>query len=207
MTAKHAAQHSKKKAPAQPSIDASRGLMQSESACVPANSQMESHAGIYLQRAHMTAFRALYRPDARALGPGLNVVYGPNEAGKTTARAFVGGVLFSWPEARGSRNAYKPRAASREGSLLFCDAATGEVGRVRAPAMRKALSATMRGLRRCAAISTAKRSKRSSRLMPMSFAPLGRRPTFLRNCSQLAQELKKVLLMWLPPWMRASRRL
>ena len=69
----------------------------------------------------------------RTLGPfkpGLNVVYGPNEAGKTTARAFVGGVLFGWPEARGSRNAYKPRAASREGSLLFCDAATGEVGRV-----------------------------------------------------------------------------
>ena len=42
----------------------------------------------------------------------------------------MGGVLFGWPEARGSRNAYKPRAASREGSLLFCDAATGEVGRV-----------------------------------------------------------------------------
>lgn len=105
MTAKHAAQHSKKKAPAQPSIDASRGLVQSESACVPADSQGESHAGIYLQRAHMTAFGRFID---RALGPfkpGLNVVYGPNEAGKTTARAFVGGVLFGWPEARGSRNA------------------------------------------------------------------------------------------------------
>ena len=130
MTAKHAAQHSKKKAPAQPSIDASRGLMQSESACVPANSQVESHAGIYLQRAHMTAFGRFIDRTLGPFKPGLNVVYGPNEAGKTTARAFVGGVLFGWPEARGSRNAYKPRAASREGSLLFCDAATGEVGRV-----------------------------------------------------------------------------
>ena len=130
MTAKHTAQHSKKKAPAQPSIDASRGLMQSESACVPANSQGESHAGIYLQRAHMTAFGRFIDRTLGPFKPGLNVVYGPNEAGKTTARAFVGGVLFGWPEARGSRNAYKPRAASREGSLLFCDAATGEVGRV-----------------------------------------------------------------------------
>ena len=130
MTAKHAAQHSKKKAPAQPSIDASCGLMQSESACVPANSQAESHAGIYLQRAHMTAFGRFIDRTLGPFKPGRNVVYGPNEAGKTTARAFVGGVLFGWPEARGSRNAYKPRAASREGSLLFCDAATGEVGRV-----------------------------------------------------------------------------
>ena len=130
MTAKHAAQHSKKKAPAQSSIDASRDLMQSENAHATENPQAESHAGIYLQRAHMAAFGRFID---RALGPfkpGLNVVYGPNEAGKTTARAFVGGVLFGWPEARGSRNAYKPRAASREGSLLFCDAATGEVGRV-----------------------------------------------------------------------------
>lgn len=130
MTAKHAAQHSKKKAPAQPSIDASHGLMQSESACTPANSQAESHAGIYLQRAHMAAFGRFIDRTLGPFKPGLNVVYGPNEAGKTTARAFVGGVLFGWPEARGSRNAYKPRAASREGSLLFCDAATGEVGRV-----------------------------------------------------------------------------
>ena len=130
MTAKHAAQHSKKEAPAQPSIDASRGLMQSESVCVPANSQVESHAGIYLQRAHMTAFGRFIDRTLGPFKPGLNVVYGPNEAGKTTARAFVGGVLFGWPEARGSRNAYKPRAASREGSLLFCDAATGEVGHV-----------------------------------------------------------------------------
>ena len=90
MTAKHAAQHSKKKAPAQPSIDASRGLMQSESACVPANSQVESHAGIYLQRAHMTAFGRFIDRTLGPFKPGLNVVYGPNEAGKTTARAFVG---------------------------------------------------------------------------------------------------------------------
>ena len=78
----------------------------------------------------MTAFGRFIDRTLGPFKPGLNVVYGPNEAGKTTARAFVGGVLFGWPEARGSRNAYKPRAASREGSLLFCDAATGEVGRV-----------------------------------------------------------------------------
>lgn len=163
---------------AQPSIDASRGLMQSESACVPANSQVESHAGIYLQRAHMTAFGRFIDRTLGPFKPGLNVVYGPNEAGKTTARAFVGGVLFGWPKhvVRAMRTSLaQPRAKVR-----FCSATRQRVrwAAFREPAMRKALSATMRGLRLCAAISTAKRSKRSSRLMPMSFAPSRRRRHF-----------------------------
>ena len=105
MTAKHTAQHSKKKAPAQPSIDASRGLMQSESACVPANSQGGSHAGIYLQRAHMTAFGRFIDRTLGPFKPGLNVVYGPNEAGKTTARAFVGGATGEVGRVSRARNA------------------------------------------------------------------------------------------------------
>lgn len=179
MTAKHAAQHSKKKAPAQPSIDASRGLMQSESACVPANSQVESHAGIYLQRAHMTAFGRFIDRTLGPFKPGLNVVYGPNEAGKTTARSICGRACCSAGPKHVVR-AMRTSLAQPRAKVRFYSATRQRArwAAFRAPAMRKALSATMRGLRRCAAISTAKRSKRSSRLMPMSFAPSRRRRHF-----------------------------
>lgn len=52
-------------------------------------------------------------------GPHLNIVFGANEAGKTTLASFVGGVLFGWEEARGNRNTYKPVGADRAGSLFF----------------------------------------------------------------------------------------
>lgn len=73
----------------------------------------------YLERIHMQAFG---RFADRTVGPfsaGLNVVYGKNEAGKTTLNAFVKGVLFGWEDARGSKNVYKPASAERTGSLIF----------------------------------------------------------------------------------------
>ena len=54
--------------------------------------------------------------------PHLNVVFGRNEAGKTTVSAFVRGVLFGWEEARGTRNTYRPSNAERAGSLIFVEA-------------------------------------------------------------------------------------
>lgn len=60
--------------------------------------------------------------------PHLNIVYGPNEAGKTTVASFVGGVLFGWEEARGNRNTYKPVGAERSGSLIYA-AREGEEAR------------------------------------------------------------------------------
>ena len=86
--------------------------------------------GMYLQRAYMASFGRFVDRTLGPFKPGLNVVYGANEAGKTTARAFIGGVLFGWPDARGGRNAYKPRVAEREGSLQFFDCESGEVGTV-----------------------------------------------------------------------------
>ena len=65
----------------------------------------------------------------RAIGPftpGLNVVFGKNEAGKTTISACVKGILFGWEEARGGRNTYKPKNAERAGTLFFQNAETGE---------------------------------------------------------------------------------
>ncbi len=84
--------------------------------------------GVYLQRMRLGAFGRFVDKPIGPFKSGLNVVYGANEAGKTTARAFVGGVLFGWPEARGSRNSYKPKAGDREGTLVFFDEETAEVG-------------------------------------------------------------------------------
>lgn len=73
----------------------------------------------YLKHVKIDSFGAM---GGRVVGPldaQLNVVYGENEAGKTTLASFVGGVLFGWEEARGGRNTYKPRASERSGALLF----------------------------------------------------------------------------------------
>lgn len=74
----------------------------------------------FLERIKITSFGGMSN---RVVGPftsGLNVVFGRNEAGKTTLASFVGGVLFGWEEARGVRNTYKPANAERSGSLFFC---------------------------------------------------------------------------------------
>lgn len=81
---------------------------------------------MYLQRIHMAAFGRFFDTTIGPFAPGLNVVYGRNETGKSTAAAFVEGVLFGWEDARGRKNVYKPERALRSGSLFFADEA-GEV--------------------------------------------------------------------------------
>ena len=64
----------------------------------------------------------------RSVGPfsqGLNVVFGPNEAGKSTVAAFIGGVLFGWDESSKSRNSYMSPSGARSGSLVFADSVQG----------------------------------------------------------------------------------
>ena len=73
----------------------------------------------YLRTVHIDAFGSIYQRNIGPFTEGLNLVYGANEAGKTTASAFIGGVLFGWPDGRGSRNPYKPAGAHRSGSLVF----------------------------------------------------------------------------------------
>ncbi|MBU8898477.1 AAA family ATPase [Corallococcus sp. M34] len=51
-----------------------------------------------------------------ALGPGLNLLYGPNEAGKSTLLAFLRGVLFGF-EKRGQAERYEPESGAFGGEL------------------------------------------------------------------------------------------
>lgn len=78
----------------------------------------------YLKSIKMTSFGAFRDKIIGPFSPHLNVVFGRNEAGKTTVSAFVKGVLFGWEEARGTRNTYRPSNADRAGSLIFAEAET-----------------------------------------------------------------------------------
>ena len=81
----------------------------------------------FLKHVKMESFGAFSGKAVGPFGPHLNVVFGPNESGKTTTASFVRGVLFGWEEARGARNTYKPQAADRVGSLFFDDGEGGEI--------------------------------------------------------------------------------
>ncbi len=81
----------------------------------------------YLEHIKITGFGRLANRIVGPFSPGLNVVYGPNEAGKTTINELVKGVLFGWPTARKGVNSYRPENAERAGSLFFRDLSTGEV--------------------------------------------------------------------------------
>lgn len=73
----------------------------------------------YLRIVRMDAYGAFSGKTVGPFGPGLNVVWGRNEAGKSTVASFVGGVLFGWEDGRAKRNTYKPLVAERAGALLF----------------------------------------------------------------------------------------
>ena len=83
----------------------------------------------YLKSIKINRFGALSDKVIGPFSPRLNVVFGRNEAGKTTISAFVKGVLFGWEEARGERNTYRPSNAERSGSLVFAESAASSVNK------------------------------------------------------------------------------
>ena len=68
----------------------------------------------YLKSIKMVGFGAFRDKVVGPFSPHLNVVFGRNEAGKSTVSAFV-------EEARGTRNTYRPSNAERAGSLIFAE--------------------------------------------------------------------------------------
>ena len=83
----------------------------------------------YLQHIHVERYGGLTGCDVGPFGPGLNVVVGPNEAGKSTIASLVGGVLFGWESAHGVRNMYRPEqsgSSGRSGRLTWAAAEPNE---------------------------------------------------------------------------------
>lgn len=73
----------------------------------------------FLERIHLVAFGSLSQKFVGPLKPGMNVVYGKNETGKTTIAAFIESVLFGWPRTTMNQNDYKPLDGQRAGTLFF----------------------------------------------------------------------------------------
>ena len=93
--------------------------------------ETEALSPLYLEHVKMTSFGRFANLIVGPFGPGMNVVLGPNEAGKTTINELVKAVLFGWPTGRkAGSNSYRPEAADRAGSLFFHNAQTDEVAEV-----------------------------------------------------------------------------
>lgn len=80
----------------------------------------------YVEYLKLTSFGKFANKVVGPFKPGLNVVYGPNEAGKTTVNELIKGVLFGWQTSRKNVNSYKPEGAERQGSIFFKEVKTGE---------------------------------------------------------------------------------
>lgn len=67
---------------------------------------------------HIDGFGIFHDYSIRDLSPGLTIITGPNEAGKSTVLAFMRRVLFGFPDRRSKVNIYPPLAGGRHGGRL-----------------------------------------------------------------------------------------
>ncbi|PIQ98039.1 MAG: hypothetical protein COV67_01060 [Nitrospinae bacterium CG11_big_fil_rev_8_21_14_0_20_56_8] len=79
-----------------------------------------------IREIHIDAFGIFADKHLVGLKPGLNVLYGPNEAGKTSILEFIRRMLFGFP-ARGKKtNLYTPAIGSGCGGRLKCQLKSGD---------------------------------------------------------------------------------
>ncbi len=76
---------------------------------------------------HIDGFGLFRDVTVTGLPPGLVVLLGDNEAGKSTCLGFVRAVLFGFPDGRTGENRYEPLAGGRHGGSLTVESASGEV--------------------------------------------------------------------------------
>ena len=62
----------------------------------------------FMERMNIDSFGKLVDESVGPFRPGMNVVFGKNESGKTTLNSFATGVMFGWPDGRLRQNTYKP---------------------------------------------------------------------------------------------------
>lgn len=72
---------------------------------------------MWIKRVEIAGF-GKFRQQQFNFGDGLQVVYGLNESGKSTLRAFILGMLFDFPSRRHPLERYEPQATSQYGGSL-----------------------------------------------------------------------------------------
>ncbi|MBN1591973.1 MAG: AAA family ATPase [Candidatus Coatesbacteria bacterium] len=99
-----------------------------------------------IESVHIDGFGVFFDQHINDIPPGLCVLFGDNEAGKSTLLAFIKSVLFGFPMGRGTVNRFEPLRGGRYGGSLSLVTDAGERYSVRRePAPSKAGKATIEG--------------------------------------------------------------
>jgi DNA repair exonuclease SbcCD ATPase subunit len=73
----------------------------------------------YLSELRLENFGRFHDQNIGPFKPGLNVVFGPNEAGKSTITSFIRQMFYGWERRRKSTNTFKPKSGDCCGSIFF----------------------------------------------------------------------------------------
>lgn len=79
-----------------------------------------------LKKVHIDGFGIFNDKQIDGFTSGVNLLYGPNEFGKTTFLEFIRRILFGFPAKRGSINQYPALHGGRYGGKLFCELINGD---------------------------------------------------------------------------------
>ena len=79
-----------------------------------------------LREIHIDGFGIFADTQITGLTSGINVIYGPNEFGKTTLLDFVRRILFGFPRSSASTNPYPPLRGGTYGGKLICELDGGD---------------------------------------------------------------------------------
>jgi uncharacterized protein YhaN len=79
-----------------------------------------------LREIHVDAFGIFCDKHATGISSGINVIYGPNEFGKSTLLTFIRRILFGFPDKRYKGNLYPPLGGGAYGGRLVCQLANGK---------------------------------------------------------------------------------
>lgn len=81
---------------------------------------------MYIREIHINGFGIFHDVSITGLGRGLNVLFGPNEKGKSTLLAFIRRCLFGFPRGSVSTNPYPALAGGAYGGRLICALDSGD---------------------------------------------------------------------------------
>ncbi|MBX7113764.1 MAG: AAA family ATPase [Myxococcaceae bacterium] len=82
--------------------------------------------GVFIRQLHIEGF-GQFHDLALTLGPGLNVLHGHNEAGKSTLFAFIRAVLFGFNSRKAGFNRYEPKTGGVMGGRLVLATPEGDL--------------------------------------------------------------------------------
>jgi len=83
-----------------------------------------------LREVHIDGFGIFNDIQIPGFTSGVNLVYGPNEFGKTTFLEFIRRILFGFPAKRGNINPYPPLLGGKYGGKLICELSSGDSIRI-----------------------------------------------------------------------------